>query len=207
MTAPTLALDGLTPIPPTHVAAVVTYLEMRRPPAPAPDAPPTLEPIGADLARYRALYARIGEPWLWASRRRLDDAGLARILADPAVSALALTSAGGDVGLVELDRRVPGEVEIAFFGLVPEATGQGTGPRLMAEALRRAWSGTVARVWLHTCTLDHPAALGFYRRCGFAPYARAVEVIPDPRLAGHLPRDAAPQVPVLARPEEPITGP
>ncbi|MEH3145966.1 MAG: GNAT family N-acetyltransferase [Methylobacterium frigidaeris] len=196
MSAPALALDGLTPVPPTHVAAVVTYLEMRRPPPP-PVAPLPLEPVGADLARYRALYARIGEPWLWSSRRRMDDAALARILTDPAVSAFALPRSGEDAGLLELDRRVPGEVEIAFFGLVPEATGRGLGRHLMAEALRRAWSGDVARVWLHTCTLDHPAALTFYRRCGFAPYARAVEVIPDPRLSGHLPADAAPHVPVL----------
>ena len=46
--------------------------------------------------------------------------------------------------------------------------------------------------------LDHPSALGFYRAQGFVPFARAVETFPDPRLTGHLPRDAAPHVPLLA---------
>jgi hypothetical protein len=51
---------------------------------------------------------------------------------------------------------------------------------------------------VHTCTLDHPAALGFYRRHGFTPYRRSLETFPDPRLLGLLPADAAPQVPCLA---------
>ena len=53
------------------------------------------------------------------------------------------------------------------------------------------------RVHVHTCTLDHPAALGAYRRAGFTPYRRAVERFPDPRRVGILPRDCAPQVPLL----------
>ncbi|ACL58528.1 GNAT family N-acetyltransferase [Methylobacterium nodulans] len=195
-----LNLDGLTPVPATHVAAIVTSLEMRaRPALPEPEPPPLpLDAIGADIARYRALFDRVGAPWLWFSRRRIDDAALAAILADPAVEALALTEGGRDIGLLELDARVPGEVEIAFFGLAPEAIGQGAGRRLMTEALRRAWSRPVRRVWVHTCTFDHPGAVAFYERSGFCAFARAIEVVPDPRLSGHLPRDAAPHVPVLA---------
>ncbi|WFT77614.1 MULTISPECIES: GNAT family N-acetyltransferase [unclassified Methylobacterium] len=193
-----LNCDGLTPIPATHVAAVVTSLEMRNRP-PLPDAPELpLAALGADLPRYRALFARIGTPWLWFSRRRMADAALAAILTDPAVEALALTRDGHDIGLVELDARVEGEVEIAFLGLVPEAVGRGIGRQLMGEALRRAWARPVSRVWVHTCTFDHPSAIGFYQASGFTPFARAIEVVPDPRLSGHLPREAAPHVPVLA---------
>jgi ribosomal protein S18 acetylase RimI-like enzyme len=50
---------------------------------------------------------------------------------------------------------------------------------------------------VHSCTLDSPQALGFYRRAGFVPYAREVEIFADPRIAGVLPRDAAPHVPLL----------
>lgn len=57
---------------------------------------------------------------------------------------------------------------------------------------------TISRVWLRTCTLDHPAALGFYRKYGFVPICQEVEIYPDPRLTGHLPRDAAPQIPIIA---------
>ncbi|WP_279356847.1 GNAT family N-acetyltransferase [Methylobacterium indicum] len=192
-----LRLDGYTPIPPTHVAAVVTYLEMTAPPArPSPE-PLPLAPIGTDLARYRALYAAIGTPWLWFGRAGMSDEALTAILGDPAVEALALTEGGRDIGLLELDRRTPGEVELAYFGLVPEAVGSGRGRRLMDEAIRRAFARPIGRFWVHTCTLDHPGAVAFYQRSGFRPYARAIEVAPDPRLTGALPREAG-QVPLLA---------
>jgi hypothetical protein len=67
----------------------------------------------------------------------------------------------------------------------------------LAEALRLAWRDGVTRVHVHTCTLDHPAALSAYRRAGFTAYKRAVERFPDPRLLGFLPLDCAPQVPLL----------
>src|SRR3546814_14946996 len=68
----------------------------------------------------------------------------------------------------------------------------------MAHALALAWRKGVARVWVHTCTLDHPAALGFYRASGFTPIRRTIETFADPRALGVLPRDAAPQIPYLA---------
>jgi GNAT superfamily N-acetyltransferase len=77
---------------------------------------------------------------------------------------------------VELDRRVDGEVEIAYFGLMPDYIGRGLGPALLGWALERAWSYRPRRVWLHTCSLDHPKALAVYRRAGFEVYDR--EAVP-----------------------------
>ncbi|NGM36861.1 GNAT family N-acetyltransferase [Methylobacterium sp. DB0501] len=201
-----MCLDGYTPVPPTHVATVVTYLEMREPPAgPLSGSPalPTGEPlpldvIGPDVARYRALYRAVGESWLWFGRARMTDDALLAILRDPDVEALALTEDGRDIGLIELDWRRPGEAELVYFGLVPDSVGRGRGRRLMDEALRRAFARPIGRLWVHTCTLDHPGAVAFYRRSGFRPYARAIEVTPDPRLTGDLPRDAAGQIPLLS---------
>ena len=99
--------------------------------------------------------------------------------------------------MLELDFRVEGTCELSYFGLVPELTGKGNGNWLMAQALGLAWRKGVDRVWVHTCTLDHPAALGFYRRHGFVPYKRTVESFADPRIAGVLSPDAAPHVPCL----------
>lgn len=195
---PRLCLDGYTPVPPTHVATVVTYLEMREPPPPRSRDPLPLDAIGADIVRYRALYRAVGESWLWFGRARMTDHALATILSDPDVEALALTEAGRDIGLLELDWRQPGEVELSYFGLVPEAVGRGRGRLLMDEALRRVFSRPIRRFWVHTCTFDHPGAVDFYRRSGFRPYARAIEVTPDPRLTGDLPRIAAGQIPLLA---------
>ncbi|MGX7705127.1 GNAT family N-acetyltransferase [Methylobacterium sp. Gmos1] len=195
---PRLCLDGYTPVPPTHVAAVVTYLEMREPPPPRPREPVQVAAIGSDVPRYRALYAAIGTPWLWFGRSRIGDDALLEILGDPDVEALALVADGRDIGLLELDWRQPGEAQLAYFGLVPGAVGQGLGRRLMDEAVARAFARPIDRFWVHTCTLDHPGAVEFYRRSGFRAYARAIEVAPDPRLTGDLPRIAAGQIPLLA---------
>ena len=192
---------GLTPVPKGELATVVTSLEMRRrPPArPMPEARLTLQRWAAsDLTKYRALFTRVGAPWLWYSRLAMADERLRAIIHDPAVHVFAaLDRRGIEVGMLELDYREPATCELSYFALVPELTGQGHGRWLMAEALMRAWAPGVARVWVHTCTLDHPRALPFYMAAGFVPYARTLETFPDPRLIGLLPRDVAPQVPVL----------
>jgi GNAT superfamily N-acetyltransferase len=188
---------SLISIEPGMVGAVVTYLEMRvRPPLPpVPESPLRLErwdPV--DPARFRSLFRRVGGKWLWFSRLAMDDATL---LAKTAEVNAVIAPDGEAVGLLELDFREAGECLIRFLGLAPEYAGQGHGKWLFAETLARSWRADVRRVRVHTCTLDHPAALPSYLRAGFKAYARAFESFPDPRLAGLLPRDAAPQVPVL----------
>jgi GNAT superfamily N-acetyltransferase len=183
-----------------ELAAVVTYLEMRRPPdQAAPASSLSLERVEVPQPEhYRELFRLIGGPWLWFSRLLLDDAHLAEIVQHPRVEIYSvLDEASREVGMLELDFREPGECELAFIGLVPELAGQGHGRWLLAEAVRLAWREGVERVHVHTCTLDHPAALPAYRRAGFTPYRRAVERFPDPRRLGILPRDCAPQVPLL----------
>ncbi|MDQ8755471.1 GNAT family N-acetyltransferase [Sphingosinicella sp. LHD-64] len=188
---------SLISIDPGMVGAVVTYLEMRvRPPLPpVPESSLRLErwdPV--DPARFRALFRRVGGKWLWFSRLAMDDATL---LAKTAEVNAVIAPDGEAVGLLELDFRTASESLIRFLGLAPEYAGQGHGKWLFAETLARSWRADVRRVRVHTCTLDHPAALPSYLRAGFKAYARAFESFPDPRLAGLLPRDAAPQVPIL----------
>ena len=194
---------GLTPVPDDRIATIVTHLEMRgRPkPAPIPSAPLRLVPWKAPTPEaYRALFWRVGEPWLWFSRLVMDDAALSAIIHDPAVEVYAVTDPRGvEVGLLELDFRSLPDCELAFFGLIPELTGKGLGRWLMAPAKALAWRKEVTRFWVHSCTLDSPAALGFYRKAGFVPYRREVEIFADPRLAGLLSPDAAPHVPVLGQ--------
>lgn len=194
---------GLHAVPDDHVATIVTTLEMRiRPPLrPMPTAPLRLVRWDVpDPDRYRTLFRRVGARWLWYSRLVMDDAALTAIIHDPAVEVFAAVDrAGVELGMLELDRREAGACEIGYFALVPELAGKGLGRWLMAEALARAWTPGTRRVWLHTCTLDHPSALGFYRAQGFTAMARTVEVFADPRVLGVLPADAAPQVPLLAR--------
>ncbi|SDA20803.1 N-acetyltransferase [Sphingomonas sp. NFR15] len=192
---------GLTGVRGEEVATIVTTLEMRaRPePMPVPEAPLRLVALERPtLDRYRALFRSVGAPWLWFSRLVMDDAALTEIIHDPDVAIFAaVDQAGRDAGMLELDFRTPRECELSYFGLVPDLAGKGLGRWLMAHALERAWRAGIERVWVHTCTLDHPTALGFYRRSGFTAIRRTIETFADPRLIGALPPDAAPQIPCL----------
>jgi len=181
------------------LAAVVTYLEMLAPPAAAvPPSTLQLSRLSSPTAeQYRALFRKVGSPWLWFSRLVMPDEELEAIIRHPDVLLFEVAAVEAVVGMLELDFREEGECELAFIGLVPELAGRGHGKWLLAEAVRRAWREGVARVHVHTCSLDHPAALSAYRRAGFTPYKRAIERFPDPRLLGILPEECAPQVPLL----------
>ena len=192
--------DGYSDVPAGKIAAIVTHLEMTARPAPRPD------PAGAWSLRrvdspaldwFRDLYRRVGEEWLWFSRIRMPDAELATRLHAPQLEVYALVDGGRDEGLLELDFREFGQCEIGMFGVTPKLVGTGAGRWLMSRALDIAWSRPVERVWLHTCTFDHPAALAFYQRSGFRAFRRQVEVADDPRLDGTVPRDVARHVPVI----------
>jgi len=198
-----LDLDGYTDLPPGRIANVVTYLEMtdrpEAPPAPAATGRGVRHVEKPDLAAYRSLYSRIGMDWLWFSRAVMPDEALSALLAKPTTEIHFLEQDGQPIGLAELHRGEggPDNVEIAMFGVIPEATGTGAARQLMDAALAAAWSGGTQRVWLHTCSFDHPAALRFYKRSGFTPFKLAIEVSTDPRLDGHLPRTAGPHVPLI----------
>jgi GNAT superfamily N-acetyltransferase len=194
--------NGFHDIPAGAIATVVTSLSM--------DSLPTLRPDVADPAwrfarvavpepeAYRRLYRAVGEDWLWFSRLLLDDAALGAIIGDPQVEVYHLTTDTGGEALLELDFRTPGACELAFLGLSAPLVGGPAGRWLMNRAIERAWSQPIDRFWVHTCSLDHPRALDFYRRSGFVPFARQVEVFADPRLTGVVRRDAAGHVPVFA---------
>ncbi len=187
-------------LPDGELAAVVTYLEMREPPAePVPTSTLSLQRLEQPRPeRYRELFRLVGSSWLWFSRLIMDDSALTAIIHSPGVEVFAVVDeSGSDAGMLELDLREAGQCELAFIGLVPELAGKGHGKWLLAEAVRRSWRDDVTRVHVHTCSLDHPAALAAYRRAGFVPYKRALERFPDPRLSGFLPRTSAPQVPLL----------
>jgi GNAT superfamily N-acetyltransferase len=194
----------------SELAAVVTFLEMRKPPqGQVPSSDLSLRSIpNPDVDRYRQLFRMVGQDWLWFSRLIMKDEELAKIIGDPGVELFAVVDQfGTEVGMLELDFREPGQCELAFVGIMPELAGRGHGRWLLGETLRLAWRDGIRRVHVHTCTLDHPAALPAYRSAGFVALGRAVERFPDPRLIGVLPRTAAPQIPLLGTetPSRPAT--
>jgi GNAT superfamily N-acetyltransferase len=192
--------DGYSDIPSGKIAAVVTHLEMTGRPLLPPDPPGgwTLRRVESPaLDWFRELYRRIGEEWLWFSRSLMSDTELAALIRPPSSEIYALVLDGRDEGLLHLDFSTPGQCELSLFGVTAKLIGSGAGRFLMNRALERAWSQTVTRVWVHTCTFDHPRALAFYQRSGFRPFRRQIEISDDPRLDGTLPRGAARHVPMI----------
>ncbi len=193
--------DGYHPIPAGKLATIVTSLEMRTRPVLPPESESAAwvlehrrEP---ELGWYRALFRRIGEPYLWASRLEMGDEALGAILTDPRVEVYCVVADGAEAGILELDFGVAGECELTFFGVTPRLIGSGAGRWMMQRAIERAWSQPIARFWVHTCSLDHPAALPFYRRAGFVPFRCDVEIFSDPRTTGIYPAESAPQIPLF----------
>ena len=193
--------DGMHDVPPGKVATVVTHLEMRRRPAPRPVPPPegwslVLHDRPA-VTWYRDVFRAVGQDWLWFGRTIIDDDALTAIIHDPKVHVLTLHKDGVDGGLLELDFREPGQCELAYFGLTPGLIGTGAGRYLMNAAIDRAWSAAITRFHVHTCTLDSPQALAFYRRSGFVPIRQQIEIADDPRLVHGYDRSLAPHVPIF----------
>ncbi|WP_312411353.1 GNAT family N-acetyltransferase [Pseudescherichia sp.] len=193
---------GYSNIAPGYIASVVTCLEMREKPAGAPVPLPeefSLQPLAdRDPDAYRSLFRKVGANWLWFSRLTMSDEKLISVLQNSRREIYVIRHDDEDAGLMELDFSEPDEVELVFLGLTSDVTGKGIGRAVMSAATELAWAKPVQRFWVHTCTFDHPSALGFYIRSGFEPYERRVEVQADPRLSGHLPLDAAPHVPIIA---------
>jgi GNAT superfamily N-acetyltransferase len=191
--------DGYHDVPAGKIASVVTSLSMSAPPPHRPDpavAPWRIERVGRPQPEaYRVLFRRVGQDWLWFSRLKLSDAGLQAIIHHPNVAVYHLIAEGAEAGLLELDFRDAGICELSFFGVVPETIGTGAGRWLMNRALDLAWSRPISQFWVHTCTLDHPAALDFYIRSGFRPFRRQIEIVDDPRLSGVIAPEAAAHIP------------
>ena len=122
-------------------------------------------------ALYRSCYRTVGAAFHWRDRWDWSDEEIRGHLADPAIQLYVAERDGRLAGWYEL-RRVADEdsVEIAYFGIVPGEFGRGFGKHLLSQAVLDAWALGPRRVWLHTCTLDHPNALPNYRARGFAPY-------------------------------------
>lgn len=190
---------GFYDVPRGYLATVVTHLEMRAPILRPERGDFTLRRMEApDADWYRRLFRRVGaEDWLWFSRLAMAEAELMAILHDPLVHIYVLEAEGAEGGLLELDFRASGACELAFFGVTGDLIGTGAGRWLMNRAVERAFQPGVERFHLHSCTMDSPQALGFYRRSGFEATRQEVEVLRDPRQTGVLAETAAPQIPIF----------
>lgn len=160
---------------PATIEVTRTYLEMRDPadlqrglsddPAISIDAQPD---CSVELFRY--LYVEVGRDYHWIDRLPWTDEQITEHLAKPENSVWLMTYNGRTAGYFELRQCEDGSVELAYFGLMPQFIGRGLGKHLLTRATEQAWAAGANRVWLHTCTLDDPAALPNYLKRGFRPF-------------------------------------
>ena len=171
------------------IDVTVTSLEMLTPPArPIARAPSLSQPVMLLRAHqptttfYRYLYNTVGQEWLWYERRQMSDEVLTEIIHDKNVSVDVLYCGGVPAGYAELDARMMPAVEVAYLGLIHDFIGRGLGRFIVDWAVDAAWDLEPERVWIHTCNLDHPAALPTYQKAGFSVFNRQTTKIPNPRL-------------------------
>jgi GNAT superfamily N-acetyltransferase len=156
-----------------------TYLTMSAPaelvPARSPEGDARIERVGfCPTAFFRYLYAEVGGQYRWTDRITWTDARIRAYLDAGDIALYVLYVESAPAGYFELKRHEDGSSEIAYFGLMGDYIGRGLGGWLLTRAVETAWAGAPARVWLHTCTLDHPNALPNYVRRGFRPVRQEV---------------------------------
>ena len=151
----------------------VTYMELSRsPPLPIQRHGPECiarEPLLPP--EYLALYKSVGASLRWDQRLLMPETELAALLAGGSLNIYVLRGELAEaLGFCEFDRRAFPQVELKNFGLVPKAQGRGLGSWLLSVALHGEWQSGPTRIWLHTDTWDHPAAIRVYERAGFRIY-------------------------------------
>ncbi|WP_027285128.1 GNAT family protein [Rubritepida flocculans] len=176
--------------PSTLVAVEVTFMRMDAPPPPGQPALPDgwrvtrLRPR-CSVQQYRRLYDGVGRDYVWWLRRSLSDAELDEVLAEPTLSVHVLHDpAGREAGFYELDRRPRGVINLAYFGLMPGAIGQGLGMAFLHHAIAAAWAEGPSALTVNTCTADHPRALPNYLKAGFRVLRVVREEWPIPDRLG-----------------------
>ena len=156
-----------------HVAHSEPSDEDLRPAAPVEGFEITrVEP--ADAGLNRRYYERVGEDWNWKDRLPWSDMDWQAHVEREELSTWLATYEGEKVGYVELEQQPEGNLQISYFGLLPDQYGKGLGGAMLTAAVKTAWEmpGTrrrmiSRRVWVHTCSEDHPAALANYLKRGF----------------------------------------
>lgn len=166
---------------PEKIPVTVTFLEMRKPPT-SYARPPANRQVALLKARdmplhfYRYLTDRVGRKWHWVNVLRMGDEELRKSLDSPGRDIRVLYLDGAPAGFFDIKPH-PDEAELAYFGMMEHATGQGLGRWFLGAAIEAAWAQQPEIVSVQTCTLDHPAALSLYQKLGFSPVGQRQELV------------------------------
>lgn len=115
----------------------------------------------------RFFYYEVGAKWRWIDRLDWTDDKWLAYVGRPELETWVAYLSGTPVGYFELEAQPSGDVQLMYLGLLPRFIGRGCGGALLTAAIERAWDMGAKRVWVHTCSLDHPSALSNYQARGF----------------------------------------
>jgi GNAT superfamily N-acetyltransferase len=164
------------------VTVLVSYLVMYAPEQlrakPFDDPRLVIHPVNPPSWQFnQSMYRRIGADWNWQEKRDWPEDRWRAYVEAPGLHSFAATWSGEPAGYFELREDAHGGIEITYFGLLAGFIGKGLGGAMLGCALQRAWMLGPDRVWVHTCTLDHPAALANYQARGMRIYRTAIETV------------------------------
>jgi len=135
--------------------------------------------IEAEIKEYRLnrfLYSLVGEAWQWFDKKNDSDEQWRAYSERENLRTWVAYYKGTIAGYFELEVSEDKDVEIKYFGLAPAFIGKGFGGYLLTYAIEQAWNACNAkRVWVHTCSLDHPGALANYQARGLVLYKEEIE--------------------------------
>ncbi len=114
----------------------------------------------------RFFYTAVGGDWYWVDRLAWTYDEWTAYIDRPELQTWVGYLDGSPAGYFELERQPDNVVEITSFGLLKPFIGKGLGGYFLSECIRRGWAWNAQRVWVHTCSLDHPAALANYQARG-----------------------------------------
>ena len=128
-----------------------------------------------DAAINARFYRAVGSSWNWTDRLSWTDDQWAEWVNRQDLKTWLSYFSDEEAGFVEIEIQEAGSVEIVYFGLLPSMIGKGLGSAMLTLAVKEAWKieGT-RRVWLHTCSEDHPHALANYEKRGFRVFRTEV---------------------------------
>lgn len=167
---------------PEPIEVTVTFLEMEARPSSFPPLPynrqiALLKATDIPLHFYRYLTDRVGRKWHWVNSLRKSDDELREEIHRKGREVWVLYVDGSPAGFFDLNRVTPEIVDLAYFGMMEHATGQGIGRWFLGAAISACWAMDPQLVTVQTCTLDHPAALPLYQKLGFRPVGQSRELV------------------------------
>ena len=152
--------------------SIVSHLEMKS----REDFSPAKVPAGLTIEKVEArdglvnqqMYREVGADWDWTDRLVWSQEQWEEYAGQEGFETWLTYWEGELAGYFELEKQDGGNVEMVHFGLLPGMIGKGIGSAMLSLAVTQAWSrAETKRVWLHTCTEDHPHALANYHKRGF----------------------------------------